>query len=140
MNTTILFVDDENSVRKAVQMILKDKYQVITSGLGAEALKLFHQEKPELTLLDIGLPDMNGIDVLRALKDKAPDTIVIMLTAVDEVKTIVEAVKRGAYDYLVKPIDAQELRLTIENALENKCLKDQLRAIQQPRIEGIAQK
>ncbi len=135
MGASILIVDDEKSVRNALSMALEGKYSIITAEQGAEALKLFHQERPDLILLDIGLPDMNGIDVLKSVKDKDPDAMVIMVTAVEEVKTIVEAVKMGAYDYLVKPIDAQQLFLTLQNALESRRLMDQIRVIQQPCID-----
>ncbi len=135
MGASILIVDDEKTVRTALRMTLEGEYSVTTAGQGSEALKLFHEERPDLILLDIGLPDMNGIDVLKSMKDKDPDAMVVMVTAVDEVKTIVEAVKLGAFDYLVKPIDAQELVLTVQNALENKQLKNQIQVIQEPSVE-----
>ena len=116
-------------------MTLEEKYRVLLAEKGSEALELFHQESPDLILLDIGLPDISGMDVLKDVKKKDPDAMVIMVTAIEEVKTIVEAVKLGAYDYLVKPIDAQELLLTAKNALENKRLKHQLRTIQKTCID-----
>ena len=135
MTETILIVDDEKSVLKALQLTLEDKYRTITTERGSEAIKLFQKEKPDLILLDIGLPDIIGIEVLKVVKEKDPDAMVIMVTAVEEVKTIVEAVKTGAYDYLVKPINSQELFLTVENAFEKRRLKDQIRVIQQPNID-----
>jgi len=135
MVETILIVDDDKSVLKALQMTLEDKYQIITLTHGSEAVKLFHQERPDMVILDIGLPDISGIDVLKAVKEKDPDVLVIMVTAIEEVKMIVEAVKLGAYDYLVKPVNSQELFLTVGNALEQMRLKDRIRTIQQPDIE-----
>ncbi len=135
MSASVLIVDDEKSIRDALRMILAGKYHVMIAGEGSEALGLFEKERPDIMLLDIGLPDMDGMEVLKCVKDKASDTIVIMITAIDRVRTIVEAVKLGAYDYMVKPIDAQEVLLTVQNALENKELKDRIRTIQQPSVD-----
>lgn len=135
MRQSILIVDDEKSVRMALRMTLEEKYHVLAANNGSESLKMFTMECPGMLLLDIGLPDMNGIDVLRRVKKRDPDVVVIMITALEEAKTIVEAVKLGAYDYLVKPIDAQELFLTIQNAFENRQLKNQIRAIQKTSID-----
>ncbi|BBO69704.1 acetoacetate metabolism regulatory protein AtoC [Desulfosarcina alkanivorans] len=128
---SILIVDDEKSVLKALRMILESKYQVITARQGSSAIKLFDQERPDLVLLDISLPDMTGIDVLKKLKEMDPGALVVMVTAVEDIHTIVKAVKIGAYDYLVKPIKSQELFLAVKNALENKALKNQLHLMQQ---------
>ncbi|MBW1820874.1 MAG: sigma-54-dependent Fis family transcriptional regulator, partial [Deltaproteobacteria bacterium] len=135
MAETILIVDDEKSILKALRLTLEDKYRIVSAEKGSRAIKLFQEEKPDLMLLDIGLPDMTGIEVLKAVKEKDPDAMVIMVTAIEEVKTIVEAIKVGAYDYLVKPINSQELFLTVENALESRRLKDQIKIIQQPDID-----
>ena len=119
MDCKILIIDDDRSIRKGLSLILGDKYGVITAKDGAEALKLFPEERPDIVLLDIGLPEIDGVEVLKRLKGSSPDATVIMVTAVEDVKTIVKAIKLGAYDYLVKPIDSQELLLTIQHALEN---------------------
>lgn len=131
MPETILVVDDEKSLLKALRITLEGKYRVITSEKGSEALELFKHKDPDLILLDIGLPDISGIDILKEMKEKNPDAVVIMVTAVEDVKTIVEAVKLGAYDYLIKPINSQELFLTVKNALETRRMKDQILAMQQ---------
>lgn len=135
MDSSILIIEDEKSVLKALRMTLEGKFRILTAQQSSEGVKLFQQEKPDLVLLDIGLPDTNGLEVLKTLKKIDPYAIVVMATAVEEVKTIVEAVKLGAYDYLVKPINSQELILTVQNALDNKHLKDQIQAIQQPSIK-----
>jgi len=135
MAETILIVDDDKSVLKALQMTLEYKYQIITVSHGSEAVKVFHQQRPDMVILDIGLPDISGIDVLKAVKEKDPDAMVIMVTAIEEVKMIVETVKLGAYDYLVKPVNSQELFLTVRNALEQRRLKGRILAIQLPDIK-----
>ena len=135
MDSKILIVDDDNSIRKGLSLALGEKYGVTTAADGAEALRLFQSERPDLILLDVGLPDLDGVEVLKELKGNDPDATVIMVTAVEDVKTIVKAIKLGAYDYLVKPIVSQELLLTIQHALENRKLKNQIRSIQQPRVD-----
>ncbi len=135
MNASILIVDDEESILKGLKMSLEGKYRVITAQTGTLAIQLFHLERPELIMLDIGLPDMNGLEVLKTIKHKDHDAIIIMVTAVEDTKSIVKSIKLGAYDYLTKPINTQELFLTTQNALNNKRLKDQIRIIQKPDIE-----
>ena len=135
MDSKILIVDDDKSIRKGLSLALDDKYRTITAGDGLEALRLFENERPDIVLLDVGLPEIDGAEVLKRLKRNHPDASVIMVTAVEDIKTIVKAIKLGAYDYLVKPIASQELLLTIEHALENRGLKNQIRSIQQPRVD-----
>jgi len=128
--TKILIIDDDRSIRLALSMTLEGTYSILSAGSGAMALKLIDQERPDLVLLDIGLPDIDGVTMLKQIKSKFPETAVIMITAVEDVKTVVETVKLGAYDYIVKPVDAPELFLSIHNALEHQRLKHQLQAIQ----------
>lgn len=128
----ILFVDDEESIRKAVGMTLRKTFQVTALGSGVEALERFRQIAPDIVLLDIGLPDMDGLDLLTAIKKEDPDVGIVMVTAISQARTIVDALKNGAHDYLVKPVNAQELQLTLHNVLENKRLKEKIRHIQQP--------
>lgn len=136
MSSSVLIVDDEKSILKALRMILEGKYYIHTAEKGADAKQIFQRERPDLVLLDIGLPDESGIEVLKAIKEAGPDTVVVMVTAIEEVKTVVEAIRLGAYDYLVKPINSQELLLTIKNALDNKKLKNRILRIQQPFINN----
>jgi two-component system response regulator AtoC len=135
MKESLLVVDDEQSVLTALRMTLEGNYRIDTAENGSQALKFLGERQPDLILLDIGLPDISGIELLEKVRNTHPDIMVIMVTAVDKVKTVVKALKLGAYDYLVKPIDAQELKLTVHNALENKRLKDRIRRIQQPNVE-----
>jgi DNA-binding NtrC family response regulator len=128
----LLFVDDEESLRKAVGMALSETFQVTALGSGLEALERFRQMAPDIVLLDIGLPDMDGMELLTAIKKEDPDVGIVMVTAVSQARTIVDALKNGAHDYLVKPVNTQELQLTLQNVLENKRLKEKIRHIQQP--------
>jgi DNA-binding NtrC family response regulator len=128
----ILFVDDEESIRKAVGIALSETFQVMAVGTGSEALERFGQYAPDIVLLDIGLPDMDGIDVLTMIKKEDPDVGIVMVTAVSEARIIVQALKKGAHDYLVKPVNIQELQITLQNVLENKRLKEKIQHIQKP--------
>ena len=132
---TVLVVDDDKSILTALRMTLEGDYAVCTAENGAEALRLLRVKEPEIVLLDIGLPDISGIDLIKQIKSADPDVVIIMVTAVEEVRMIVKALKLGAYDYLVKPIDAQALQVTLQNALETRSLKDKIRRIQQPNVE-----
>ena len=135
MKSKILIVDDDKSIRKGLALTLGDDYRVVTAQDASEALDLYPREQPDIVLLDVGLPEMDGVAVLEKIKALDAEAVVIMVTAVEDVKTIVKAVKRGAYDYLVKPVDSHELLLTIQNALENRGLRNQIRSIQQPQVE-----
>ncbi len=135
MNSKILIVDDDQSIRKALSLALRGKYEAVTAQNGVEALELFSSETPDVVLLDVGLPEMDGVEVLKRLIELDPDATVIMVTAVEDVKTVVNAIKQGAYDYLVKPIESQELFLSIQHALENRRLRHQIRTIQKPSVE-----
>ncbi len=135
MGESILIVDDDLSILTAIKMTLEGDFRMITAATGSEALKAVNEQHPDLILLDIGLPDMSGMEVLERIKTGSFDGAVIMITAVEETRVVVKALKTGAYDYLVKPIDAQELRVTVGNAIENRRLKDQIRHIQKPSVE-----
>ena len=131
MMEDILIVDDDRSILKSVQMMFEGKYAVTTAERGDEAQKRIQDQEPDLILLDIGLPDMSGMDLLTEIRRTNPEIVVVMITGADEARTVVKALKLGAYDYLVKPLDGQEIRITLQNALENKRLKDRIRRMQQ---------
>lgn len=132
---TVLLVDDDRSILAALKMTLEEDYTVLLAENGESALSLLREKEPDLLLLDIGLPDTSGIELLGRIKNEAPELTVIMITAVEETRMVVKALRLGAYDYLVKPIDAQELKTTLKNALEARALKDKIRRIQKPKIE-----
>ena len=95
MKSKILIVDDDKSIRKGLALTLGDDYRVVTAQDASEALALYPREQPDMVLLDVGLPEMDGVAVLEKLKEIDAETVVIMVTAVEDVKTIVKAVKRG---------------------------------------------
>ncbi len=120
--SSILVVDDEYGVLQSFKMVLGSEYNVYLAETGENALKIFSENSIDLILLDIMLPDSNGIDLLKKFKETDPDTEVIMVTAVKEVKTAVEAMKFGAYDYIVKPFVVEEIINVVNRSLEKHLL------------------
>jgi len=119
---TILVVDDEPGVRQSFYMVLKNEFEVLLAESGAEAIDIFSKNPVDLILLDIILPDTNGIELLEKLKEMDPNTEVIMITAVKEVQTAVRAIKLGAYEYIIKPFIVEEVITVIYRALEKYSL------------------
>lgn len=130
----ILVVDDEINIRGALVTLLEKKgYQVRGAGTGEDALEQLETATADLVLTDLKMPGMGGMEFLRRLKQKWPDTEVLVMTAYGSIDTAVEAMRCGAYDYLTKPIDRERFPLAVEKALErhalaveNKQLKDRL--------------
>jgi len=113
----ILIVDDELSIRESIRMILKNEYEVLMPGNGSTALKTIKEQKPDLVFLDIIMPGEDGIEILKKIKERGDNVRVIMLTATKTIKTAVSAMKLGAYDYITKPFDIDEIKLLISKAL-----------------------
>ena len=127
----ILIIDDEAPFRSAMFRLLQQDHLVLEAETGAAALQTAYAEEPDLVLLDIGLPDMSGLEVLPRLKELRPSPVVVMITAYEQVKDVVMAIKRGAFDYLVKPVDIDEFELTIQNALKHAGLKNEVDRLRQ---------
>ncbi len=127
MKKRILLVDDEPSVRTALKLILEPTYEVRCAADGQTGLDQFKQDSPNLVLLDVILPDMDGLTLLQTMHTENPGIPVIMLTATKTVKTAVDAMKRGAVDYLTKPFDTEELRLIVAKSLATQELEREVR-------------
>lgn len=108
------------------RVLIKEGFQVLSAENGEEALKVFRKEEPDLVILDLKMPKMNGIEVLRNIKETNPEIPVIMITAHGSTDVAVEAMKIGALDYISKPFDIEELRVIIRKALEYKKLNDEV--------------
>jgi DNA-binding NtrC family response regulator len=119
---TILVVDDEHGVRQSFNMVLKDDYNVLLAENGAEAIDIFRKNSVDLILLDILLPDTDGLALLEKLKGIDPNMEIIMVTAVKEIQTAVKAIKLGAYEYIVKPFIVDDVINIIKRALEKRNL------------------
>jgi len=132
---TIYIIDDEKSITDSVSIALEDDYRVKTFGDAETAIEALKAETPDLILLDIGLPGMNGIDALRRIKVAYPDVLVIMITAYEDIDTVIAAMKLGAYDYVVKPLYMDGLEVTIRNALETLRLRKEVRSLQEAHLK-----
>ncbi len=131
INFCIYVIDDEPTIRKGIAMALETSYRVETFSEAGTALEAMAQDPPDLVLLDIGLPDMDGIEALEIIKRQFPDVLVIMVTAYEDFKSVVSAMKTGAHDYLVKPIHMEGLEVIVRNAIETTRLKKEVRALQE---------
>ena len=126
----ILMVDDEISVRDSLRMIFKKDYQVIMASSAEEAIAKVQSEEPDLIFLDIIMPEKDGMQALKEIRETHPQTPVVMLTATKTLKTAVDAMKLGAYDYITKPFDVEELKLIAQKALESRDLRMENRRLQ----------
>ena len=126
----VLVVDDEESLRRVTQLRLQAVgYHVDSVADGFQALDLLAKEPYDLVLTDLKMPGMNGIELLKHVHEHYPDVIVIVVTAFGTVESAVEAVKAGAYDYIVKPVNMDGLRLVIERALQHLQLVEEVRQL-----------
>ena len=127
---SIFVVDDEESIRDAALLNLTE-YRVRALASAEECLAALEEEVPDLILQDIGLPGMDGVEALRRIRASHPEILFIMITAYEDVATVVEAMKLGAYDYVVKPLHMDTLKVTIGNALASVRLRKEVRQLQQ---------
>src|SRR5579885_2589997 len=126
----ILVVDDERLVRWSLRQKCEEwGYHVIEAEAGESALKLAQQESPDLVLLDVRLPDMSGLNILSQLRRNGDARAVIMITADPQLDDVKNALKLGAYDFVGKPIDFEELNVAIKNALETSRLRSEVQSL-----------
>ena len=129
MNAKVLIVDDEKDLRLLLKSVLEDDYEVTEVHNGAALLKSFSQDAPDVILLDLKLPDANGLTLLPQIKKNWPDTEVIVLTGQATFEAAVQATKSGAYHFINKPFDTQTLLVTIDRAIENRQQKQENNAL-----------
>lgn len=130
--TTVLVVDDEDGIRHALNRFLtRLGYRVLQAASGAEALDQQAAELPHAMLSDIRMPNMTGVELVPKALAHDSDLAIIMLTAIDEPRTAIECLKLGAYDYLIKPVDLDELQLSLQGALRQRQLEIERRELEQ---------
>src|SRR5690349_7790167 len=130
--TTVLVVDDEEGIRQALDRFLtRLGYKVLQAASGAEALDRQTAQQPQAMLSDIRMPNMSGVELVPKALAVDSDLAVIMLTAIDEPRTAIECLKLGAYDYLIKPVDLDELELSLQAALRQRQLEIDRRELEQ---------
>jgi two-component system NtrC family sensor kinase len=116
----ILVVDDELGPRESLRMLLKGAYDIRTADSGPVALDEVPRYRPDLVILDIKMPEMNGLEVLRHLKERDPSIEVVMITAYASLETVRQALTYGAFEYLIKPFSRQDLENTVRRALQRR--------------------
>jgi DNA-binding NtrC family response regulator len=130
MKGTILVVDDERSIRVGLNGLLaKEGYEVTTAESGRAALQVLNGQPFDLVLTDLRMPELDGVSLLKKIKERYSDTLVVMMTAYGSEKIAVEAMKAGAYDYIVKPFDNEEVKILVRQALEQTALRREVRQL-----------
>src|SRR5256886_8288779 len=119
--STVLIVDDEQTLARSARAFVADHgYEAEVAASGEKALELLERLQPDIVFADVRLPGMSGIDLLKRIREFDPVLPVIMLTAYGSIEGAVEAVKLGAFDYVKKPVDLEELKLLADRARENR--------------------
>jgi two-component system nitrogen regulation response regulator NtrX len=122
----LLIVDDEEGIRRVLAQVLEyEGHDVRTGASGAEALELYAEFQPDLTFMDVKMARMDGLEALQKLREGDPAALVIMISGHGTIDTAVEATRRGAYDFLEKPLDTDRLLVTIRNALQQRGLAEE---------------
>jgi DNA-binding NtrC family response regulator len=120
----ILIVDDEANARNALAELLRDEgYAVDTAPDGAQALPKIEEWSPDLVLTDLKMPGMDGLALMRSVRQHDPDTIFVVMTAFGTLETAIQAMREGAVDYLTKPVNVEEMTLVLQRELARKRLR-----------------
>ncbi|MBD3234779.1 MAG: response regulator [candidate division Zixibacteria bacterium] len=131
----IYVIEDDKTTREGIEASLSDEYYIKAFPSAENGLEAMEREVPDLVLLDIGLPGIGGVDAISKIKAIDNNIAIIMITGFDEVKTVVSAIRKGAYDYIIKPLKMDELEISIEKALETIKLRREVRALQERYLE-----
>ncbi len=135
-NKKILVVEDDQYVLESLSLLLTHEgYEVSTANEGQTALQLIKNEPFDLVIVDLKMPKIDGLELLKKIRAVVPDTVVIMMTAYGSIKSAVEAMKLGASDYITKPISADEIRLSIQKVMEKQNLITEIKSLRQE-LEG----
>ncbi len=136
MKPRILVVDDEESIREFLEIMLKKEgFEITLAEDGAMAKDVLAKKTFDMIISDLQMPNMNGIELLKHVKETSPDTVFMMITAFGTTETAVEAMKMGAYDYITKPFKIDEVRLNINNALRSKNLEVENRSLKKELVK-----
>ena len=130
MSASILVVDDEEAILTSLSSILRDEgYEVASAKNGVEALRAFTMDPPDLMILDIWMPEMDGMEALRRVRELVPTAQVMMMSGHGSIETAVKAIKLGAYDYIEKPLSLENVILRVKHALDQYRLEQENRAL-----------
>ena len=128
---SISVVDDEESIRDGLELILSEEYDIACFSDAESFLSGLEKNAPDLVLMDIGLPAMNGIDALAIIKKKTLDLPVIMITAFEDINMVIRSMKTGAFDFILKPMNPDILELTIKKAISSIALRKEVKILQE---------
>lgn len=128
---SLFIVDDEDTIRRTLSIAFEGRYRLADFPDAESAVSAARVDPPDLVLLDLGLPGMSGIEAIPMFRAIAPEVLIVVITAYEDVKSVVSAMKSGAYDYVVKPLDIDTLEMSIGNALESIRLKKEVQALQE---------
>ena len=126
LKPTLLIVDDELGARQSLEVILEDDYRVLSAMNGTEALELLQRETVNLVLLDVNMPDMDGLEVLQRVKEQDEEVDVIMVSALNLARKAADAIKSGAYDYITKPYEPEDILSTVNRVISKQRLHREL--------------
>ena len=129
-NISVLIIDDEADMCEMLSHVLNQAgFITYTAHDGNTGLEVFNKESPSVAILDLRMPGMNGMDVLKQIKHTSSETPVIIITAYGEIQSAVEAIKHGAYNYFNKPFNNEEVVLTVKKALEERAMRQEIRML-----------
>ena len=127
MSANVLVADDETLIRQSVRTVLADEgFEVTAAASGAEAWRRFQEDRPDVVLLDLVLGDADGLDLLRRMRQEAPDTKVILISAHGSIESAVTAMKLGGYDFIKKPFELEEIVAAVRNAVRTSALEQRV--------------
>jgi len=133
----ILVVDDEEGLLKLFRKALQSEGRtILTARDGQEALAVFQHERPELVILDLKLPDRDGITILKEMLEIVPETSVIILTAHGNTTTTIDAMRLGAYDFITKPFDLLKVKIIVDKALEKQAMTREIHLLRRQLTKG----
>ena len=136
-NYMVMVVDDEESVRKLLSAVLqREGYQVVCAASGEEALSKFKTVQPDLIIMDIRMPNIDGITAFKEMRQLCPNVTVILMTAYAAIETAVEAIKLGAFDYLIKPFDIEEVKLLTNRAMQLQTMTEKIIVLNQQLVDN----
>ncbi|MBU2429146.1 MAG: response regulator, partial [Proteobacteria bacterium] len=128
---SIHIVDDEESIRDGLEMLLSENYDIACFEDAESFLSDLEKNQPDLVLMDIGLPGINGVEALNRIKKNHPDLPVIMITAFEDINMVIQTMKAGAFDFILKPMNPEILELTIKKALSSIALRREVKLLQE---------
>ncbi len=127
----ILVVDDEENIRDVLANYLESmNYNVVTAQDGQDALNKYNKGEFELIISDLLMPNIDGLELLKRIREMDKEVIFLMITGYPSIETAVDAIKKGAYDYITKPFHMEDVKLRIERAFEKRSLKERLKTVQ----------